>query len=85
MREELYTLEFRRSSKRASRVYVNGPYVIRHWRDGNFVKHRHIRKKLLNVLPKKVRAAFNPILSAPATEELRQTLSLDWANRTGPD
>ena len=85
VREKLYTLELRRSSKRGNRVYVNGPYVICHWRDGSFVKHQHVRKKLLPQLPKKVKAAFNPILGDPATEELRQRLSLDWANRTGPD
>lgn len=85
VRRQLYTLEFRRSSKRGSRIYVNGPYVICHWRDGNFIKHKHVRKKLLSALPKSVKAVFNPVLSNPATEDLRKTLSLDWANRTGPD
>ena len=85
VREKLYTLEFRRSSKRGNRVYVNGPYVICHWRDGNLVKHQHSKKKLLPLLPKKVRGAFNPIIGSAATEELRRKLDLEWANRTGPD
>jgi hypothetical protein len=71
-----FQLEFRRTTRRAKRVYVNGPYIVEYLRDGSFIKWRYIKKdRDLRVnLPKKVWLAFRGHLDNPETEALRQKL-----------
>jgi hypothetical protein len=71
-----FRLEFRRTSFRAERVYVNGPYIRRYWWDGSIVKSKHITKgkNLRRDLPKKVWVAFRGLLDRPENEEIRRTL-----------
>jgi hypothetical protein len=71
-----FRLEFRRSSFRAERVYVNGPYIRRYWWDGSIVKSKHVTKgkNLRRNLPKKVWVAFRDLLDRPENEEKRRTL-----------
>jgi hypothetical protein len=71
-----FRLEFRRTSFRAEKVYVNGPYVRQYWWDGSIVKSKHIPKgkNLRRDIPKKVWAAFRGLLDRPENEELRKTL-----------
>lgn len=73
---ERFRLEFQRSSKRAKRVYVNGPYVVRYWRDGSIIQSKYIKKgkELRRNLPKKVWLAVRGHLTSPNTELLRQKL-----------
>jgi len=71
-----FCLEFRRTSFRAEKIYVNGPYIRRYWWDGSIVKSKHITKSknLRRDLPKKVWVAFRGLLDRPQNEEIRQTL-----------
>jgi len=71
-----FRLEFRRTSFRAEKVYVNGPYIRRYWWDGSIVKSKHMMKSenLRRNLPKKVWCAFRGLLDRPENEEQRQTL-----------
>src|SRR5438067_8083087 len=61
----------RRTSFRAKRVYVNGPYVRRYWLDGSIVKSKYVKKDkdLRRNLPKTVWLAFKDFLDRPENEE----------------
>ena len=83
VRNRRFTLEFRRSSKRASRVYVNGPYVVAHWRDGAITKHQYFKNKdLRKRIPRKVWDGFRELLASPKTEEHRKKLNERWQSET---
>ena len=71
-----FQLEFRRTSLRSERVYVNGPYPRCYWWDGSIVKSKHIKKdKTLRLkLPKKVWLVFRDLLDRPENEQIRQHL-----------
>jgi hypothetical protein len=69
-----FRLEFRRTSLRAERVYVNGPYPRRYWWDGSIVKSQHVKKGRRN-LPKKVWLAFRDFLDRAENEQIRQRLT----------
>jgi hypothetical protein len=72
-----FQLEFRRTSLRGEKVYVNGPYIRRYWWDGSIVKSEHIKKdnNLRRNLPKKVWVDFRDFLERPEYTEMRRTLS----------
>lgn len=79
VRNRRFTLEFRRTSKRAGRVYVNGPYVVAHWRDGSITKHQYFKTKdLRKRIPRKVWDGFRELLASPKTEERRKKLNERW-------
>lgn len=71
-----FRLEFRRTSLRLNKVYVNGPYIRRYWWDGSIVKSEYIRKgkNLRASLPKKVWLEFKGLLDRPENEEIRKRL-----------
>jgi hypothetical protein len=70
-----FRLEFRRTSLRSKKVYVNGPYVRRYWWDGSIVKSVHVKKgKLRSSLPKKVWLTFRGLLDRPENEQIRKKL-----------
>jgi hypothetical protein len=83
VRNRRFTLEFRRTSKRADRVYVNGPYVVAHWRDGAITKHQYFKSKdIRKRIPRKVWDGFREVLASPKTEEQRKRLNEHWRNET---
>jgi hypothetical protein len=66
VRNQRFTLEFRRSSQRGDRVYVNGPYVVSHWRDGSITRHKYFGKKdLRKRVPRKVWDGFRDLIESP--------------------
>lgn len=71
-----YQLEFQRTSFLGKRVYVNGPYVSKYWRDGSIVHSEYIKKDkdLRRNLPKKVWLAFKDLLDRPENDDIRQQL-----------
>ena len=71
-----FRLEFRRTSLRPKKVYVNGPFIWRYWWDGSIVKAKYIRKgkKLRSSLPIKVWLEFRWLLDRPENEEIRKRL-----------
>jgi hypothetical protein len=82
-----FQLEFHRTSFRGEKVYINGPYVWRYWRDGSIVNSKYIKKDkdLRRNLPKKVWLAFKDLLDRPENEDIRQELiqKLERALGTG--
>ena len=61
-----YTLELQRSSRNRSKVYVNGPYVVVHHRNGNIIQHEYIgNKKLSTRLPRTIWPVFRPFMTSP--------------------
>jgi hypothetical protein len=76
VKNQRFQLEFRRTTRRAKRVYVNGPYVVVYWRDGSIIQSKYIKKdkNLRQTLPRKVWKAIRYRLDTPETEALRQKL-----------
>lgn len=73
-RNQRFRLEITRSSKKAEKVYVNGPYWYRYWRDGKIVFRKQIKKKAQQqLLPRKVRTVLKGYL---ATHDLAQMLEV---------
>lgn len=72
-----FRLEFRRTSLRAEKVYVNGPYARRYWWDGSIVRSQHVKKgnSLRRNLPKKVWLTFRDFLDRPENEQIRRRLT----------
>ncbi len=77
-----YTLELRRSSRKRGKVYVNGPYVVVHHRDGAIIKHDYIgNKKLSTRLPRRVWPIFRPIIASTETRARIEKHNQSWAER----
>jgi hypothetical protein len=72
-----YRLEFRRTTLRANRVYVNGPYIFRYWWDGSIVKSEYFKKgkNLRRELPKKVWLTFRDLLDRPENADICRELT----------
>jgi hypothetical protein len=72
-----FRLEFRRTSLRSTKVYVNGPYIRRYWWDGSFVKSEHVRKgkTLRPQVPRKVWQEFRHLIDRPENEIIRRKLA----------
>jgi hypothetical protein len=64
LKNERYRYEIVRSSRRAERIYVNGPYWYRYWRDGKFIHRRAVGKKNEKQLPPKVKAKLREYKAA---------------------
>jgi hypothetical protein len=62
-RNERFRFEFIRSTKKAEKVYVNGPYWYRYGRDGKVVFRRAVGKKNVRELPRKVKSKLREYLS----------------------
>ena len=77
-----YTLELQRSSQRRGKVYVNGPYVVVHHRDGAIVKHDYIgNKKLSTRLPRSVWPVFRPVMASAETLSRLERYNISWSER----
>jgi hypothetical protein len=79
-----FRLEFRRTSLRSKKVYVNGPYVRRYWWDGSIVKSKHVKsgKSLRTAVPRKVWDAFKDLVESPKNDEIRGRLIEKVARET---
>ena len=78
-----FTLELRRSSQRGDRVYVNGPYVVSHWRDGSITKHKYFgNKNLRKRVPRKVWDGFRELLASPETAARLKHLNERWVSKS---
>lgn len=76
LKNSRFRLEFRRTSLREAKVYVNGPYVRRYWWDGSIVKSQHVKNSnLRSNLPKKIWFAFRDFLDSPENELIRRSLT----------
>jgi hypothetical protein len=56
VRNVRYQLEIIRNTRRADKIYVNGPYWYRYWRDGKVVFRKAVGKKNSQQLPRKVKS-----------------------------
>lgn len=75
-RNKLYRAELKRTTKRAEKVYVNGPYVYAYRWDGAYVRPEYFgSKNLSKKLPRKVWAALKNGVSGPDIEKLKLQLS----------
>jgi hypothetical protein len=82
VRNQRFTLELRRSSQRGDRVYVNGPYVVSHWRDGSITRHKYFgNKNLRKRVPRKVWDGFRELLESPETTSRLKHLNEQWTSR----
>lgn len=79
VRNKRFTLEFRRTTKQAERVYIGGPYVAAYWRDGTITKQKYFgNKNLRQRLPRKVWNGFRELLVSAEISERRQKLNEQW-------
>lgn len=81
-----YTLELQRSSRNRGKVYINGPYVVLHYRNGKIIKHEYIGNKRLSTrLPRTVWPAFRPLMTSPQTLARIEKHNKAWAERADKD
>lgn len=79
-RNKLYRAELKRTTKRAEKVYVNGPYVYAYRWDGAYVRPEYFGSKSLSKkLPRKVWAALRDKISGPDVKKLKLQLSEKWS------
>ena len=82
----LFRAELKRTTKRAEKVYVNGPYVYAYWLDGAYVRPKYFGSKgLSKKLPRKVWLALKDQISGPEIEKLKSELSEKWSHNSGED
>jgi hypothetical protein len=62
-RNQRFRLEIIRSTKKAEKVYVNGPYWYCYGRNGKVVFRRAVGKKNVRELPRKVKSKLREYLS----------------------
>jgi hypothetical protein len=55
-RNQRFRYEITRSTRKAEKVYVNGPYWYRYARDGKVVFRRAVGKKNVRTLPRKIKS-----------------------------
>jgi hypothetical protein len=64
VRNVRYQLEIIRNTRRADKIYVNGPYWYRYWRDGKVVFRKAVGKKNSQQLPRKVKSRLREYSSS---------------------
>lgn len=69
-RNQRFRFEIARSTKKAEKVYVNGPYWYRYWRDGKVVFRRAVGRKNLRDLPRKVKSKLKEYSSTHDTSRM---------------
>jgi hypothetical protein len=80
-RNRLYRVELKRTTKRAEKVYVNGPYVYAYRWDGAYVRPEYFGSKHLSKkLPRNVWAALKGHIAGPDVDKLKLQLSEEWSN-----
>ena len=80
----LFRAELKRTTKRAERVYVNGPYIYAYRWDGAYVRPEYFGSKgLSKKLPRKVWLAIKGQISGPEIVKLKSELSEKWSQSSG--
>jgi hypothetical protein len=80
-KNRLFRAELKRTTKRAEKVYVNGPYVYAYRWDGAYVRPEYFGSKgLSKKLPRKVWLALKGQLTGPEVEKLKSELSESWSH-----
>lgn len=71
-RNQRFRYEITRSTKKAEKVYVNGPYWYRYGRDGKVVFRRAVGKKNVRELPRKIKSKLREYSSTNDTSRILQ-------------
>lgn len=71
-RNQRFRFEITRSTKKAEKVYVNGPYWYRYGRDGKVVFRRAVGKKNVRELPRKIKSKLKEYSSTHDTSRILQ-------------
>jgi hypothetical protein len=83
-KNRLFRAELKRTTKRAEKVYVNGPYVYAYRWDGAYVRPEYFGAKgLSKKLPRKVWSALKGQITGPEIEKLKSELSESWSHGSG--
>jgi len=83
-KNELFRAELRRTTQRADKVYVNGPYVYGYSWDGSYIKPKYYGtiKRPSKRLSRKVWNILRARISLPEVEKLRAELNEKWLSKT---
>jgi hypothetical protein len=85
-RNRLFRVELKRTTRRAEKVYVNGPYVYAYRWDGAYVRPEYFGSKgLSKKLPRRVWSALKGQISGPEIEKLKSQLSEKWSRNSGEE
>jgi len=85
-KNKLFRAELKRTTRRADKVYVNGPYVYAYHWDGAYVRPKYYGSKFLSEkLPLKVWNALKDKIAGPEIEELKARLSEKWSQGFGKE
>jgi len=85
-KNRLFRAELKRTTKRAEKVYVNGPYVYAYRWDGTYVRPEYFGSKSLSKkLPRKVWTALKEQITGPQIERLKSELSENWSHAAGAE
>ena len=80
-KNRLFRAELKRTTKRAEKVYVNGPYVYAYRWDGAYICTEYFGSKgLSKKLPRKVWLALKGQMTGPEIEKLKSELSESWSH-----
>jgi hypothetical protein len=83
-KNRLFRAELKRTTKRAEKVYVNGPYIYAYRWDGAYVRPEYFGSKgLSKKLPRKVWLALKGQIIGPEIEKLKSELSESWSHDSG--
>ena len=83
-KNRLFRAELKRTTKRAEKVYVNGPYVYAYRWDGAYVRPEYFGSKgLSKKLPRKVWVALKGQMTGLEIEKLKSELSESWSHGSG--
>ena len=79
-RNQSYRYEITRSSKKAQKVCVNGPYWFRYWRDGKVVFRKQVKKKDdPPLLPRNVKTQLREYLASHDPTEVLEQARVKYA------
>ena len=79
-RNQRFRYEITRSSKKKEKVYLNGPYWFRYWRDGKIVFRKQIKKKDdPRLLPRKVKTRLKEYLVSHDPAEVLEQARVKYA------
>jgi hypothetical protein len=75
-KDRLYRVELKRTTKRAAKVYINGPYVYAYHWDGAYVRPEYFgSKNLSKKLPRRAWKALKDQMAGPEIKKLKSELA----------
>jgi hypothetical protein len=75
-KDRLYRVELKRTTKRATKIYVNGPYVYAYHWDGAYVRPEYFgSKNLSKKLPRRVWTALKDQMAGPEIKKIKSELA----------